>query len=525
MVDQAASGSPDLIVLPECAYPAYYLAGRSAMQSRGGLRAGKDVLDLFARKARQTGVYLAIGIAEEAADGSLYNSAFLFDSRGNIAGHARKQFLWHFDAQWFTTGDTFTVTETPWGPMGMLICADGRNPEIARILALKGAKMIIDVTNWVAAGKDHARLINAQAEFMLKARALENNVWMVAADKVGLEEASILYCGRSMLISPSGEVVAQGSSDKAEIVTAEIPLPLDDTHHQHSSSLEPVVRRPETYYPIVQPVEELSVSQTVREAIIPGEKCLFVSAMQIDLGKDIDHLLTGMDQLIRALAVQGSKVIVLPEPVAGQPVLRESERVLAFLKRLTGELGIAVLFTGSDNSRPKPHKTAFFIKDGAVNASYQKMHLDPGERSHFTPGDSGYTIVSHEKGNLGIMLGFEGWLPEVARVLTLRGADVILWPCCFKGEHHEAIMRTRSAENRVFHVVCNASTHAEGGLSAIVNPNGTILAQAGKGLEHAVSSMLVVAEARSKELVPGTDVIFDRKPSLYGRIVEQEAMK
>ena len=100
------------------------------------------------------------------------------------------------------SGDELEVFDTPIGRIGIILCGDGRQPEIARVLALKGAQLIIDLTNLTATGSSSEQLSNPQYEYMLPTRAVENKVWFVIANKVGMEADSILYCGKSCFISP-----------------------------------------------------------------------------------------------------------------------------------------------------------------------------------------------------------------------------------------------------------------------------------------------------------------------------------
>ena len=152
----------------------------------------------------------------------------LFDRPdGEVIGRYSKTFLWHFDSKWFAAGDEYRVFDTPLGRIGILICADGRLPEIARVLALKGAEIIVDPTNWVTTGKDLESLRNAQPDWIIPTRALENGVWFLCANKVGWEAESVVYCGQSLVASPDGAVQVKGSSGSPEIITATVDVTRD----------------------------------------------------------------------------------------------------------------------------------------------------------------------------------------------------------------------------------------------------------------------------------------------------------
>ncbi|MEX0750420.1 MAG: carbon-nitrogen hydrolase family protein, partial [Dehalococcoidia bacterium] len=129
-IDDAAREKPDLIALPEVTYPAYFIGEGAAP----GVISPGDAMAQFAAKARQHGVYIAAGMALDADGGGLANGAALFGRDGTLAGRYDKSFLWHFDTRWFAGGAAYPVFETDFGRVGMLVCADGRLPEIARSL-------------------------------------------------------------------------------------------------------------------------------------------------------------------------------------------------------------------------------------------------------------------------------------------------------------------------------------------------------------------------------------------------------
>jgi len=519
MIDRAARDNPDLVVLPECVYPAYYLS--SWPSRRPHLRPTAEVLALFSDKAKEHGFYLAVGVAEESADGRAYNAGFLFDAQGRPAGMARKQFLWHFDSRWFTPGNEGDTIETPWGRIGMFICADGRVPEIPRALALKGARLLIDLTNLVATGKDETRLTSPQVEYMLKCRAIENQGWVVMANKVGTEADSVVYCGRSLVVSPQGDVVAQGCAHLPELVTADIPLPFDRPAPVDGVFAPTQDRRPETYGDLVRPLEELQLARIMGESVVPEEMVPVVATLQLDMGQAAPDLALKLERYLSDLAVQGVDIVVLPEPAVPSWLVVHDEPVVRVVEKATAQRGIAVVLTGDEVDGGRRYRTAFFIEGGRVVASYRKLHLDANERGRYTAGHGDYCVVRGRRGNFGIMLGYEGFLPEVARILTLRGADVIVWPCCLGTDRHELFARTRAAENRVFVAAANAvGRHGAGG-SLIASPAGAVLAQAFTDREQAVSAMLPTVDARCKAIVPGTDAIRGREPGSYRLLIEE----
>ncbi len=522
MVDEAARMRPDLVVLPECVYPAYYLLDSDGRDRRASLRPTSELLALFAERARAHACYIAVGALDDRGDGAPRNAAFLFGPAGELVATAHKQFLWHFDSRWFVPGTATEPVSTPWGPTGLLICADARMPEIPRALALQGARVLIDPTDLVSTGKDPTGLTNAQVEYMLKARAIENQAWVAVANKVGVEQASIVYCGHSQIITPQGDVAAMAGSSSPEIVLAEIPLPLGEAGTVDGVFAPLADRRPETYGDLVRPLDELPVAETMVETVIPEETCLVVAALQLDMEVPAERLLAALRKHIRNLAVQGANLVVLPQPPpaawsAWSPA--QSEAVVSLVRDITAEQDVAVVVVADEMDRDRRYRTAFFVARGEMVARYRKSHLDAAERGAYVPGEGDYAVVRTKAGNLGIMLGYEGLLPEVARILALRGADVIAWPCNFAASRHELFARTRAAENRVFVAASNAAGRRSIGESLIVDPRGAVLAQAFRDREQTVAATLTLAEARCKAIVPGTDAVRGRRPASYGPLV------
>ena len=209
-----------LVVFPECSYPGYVLLDGDPY--RRAIPSDADALGAIAGEAKRGSIDVAVGIARRHADGSLRNAAVYIDARGEELCSYGKCRLWNFDSRWFAPGDALPVFETAFGRFGMMICADGRNPEIARTLVAQGAWMILDPTAWVGSAPTYEALRNPQADYALRARAVENGVWIAAADKSGSELGAVHYAGRSQVVSPDGRVVALARADSVELILADV---------------------------------------------------------------------------------------------------------------------------------------------------------------------------------------------------------------------------------------------------------------------------------------------------------------
>jgi predicted amidohydrolase len=218
----AAAGAlgADIVVLPECAYPGYVLLDLDPYK-RHSIPTPGDALRQIGDAARRARINAAVGIANVGPDGRLRNEAVLVDRSGAIAGRYAKAHLWNFDRRWFAAGREYPVFDTDIGRIGMMICADGRVPEIARTLTHRGAWLILDPTAWVGVGPSYDAMPNPQVDFSLRVRAAENGVWIAAADKCGSETGAVHYVGRSMVVAPNGDIVASAPADATALIVAE----------------------------------------------------------------------------------------------------------------------------------------------------------------------------------------------------------------------------------------------------------------------------------------------------------------
>ncbi|MFJ4210880.1 carbon-nitrogen hydrolase family protein [Paenarthrobacter sp. NPDC089675] len=196
-----------------------------------------------------------VGSSYREIGGRMTNTAVLIGPHGQVGSYTKTHL---FDASnrtditnpsnesdKVTAGSELPVFETPFGPIGVTICADLRFPEPYRVLALKGARILINCSAFLAPRADHW-------EFLLRARAVENQAFVVASGQFGEEPASgTRFVGRSMVVDPWGLVIAT-ASDREGILTASLDLDLIETTRQQFPLLEQ--RRPELYTELSSPV-------------------------------------------------------------------------------------------------------------------------------------------------------------------------------------------------------------------------------------------------------------------------------
>ncbi|MGQ0528671.1 MAG: carbon-nitrogen hydrolase [Panacagrimonas sp.] len=230
----------------------------------------------------------------------------------------------------------------------------------------------------------------------------------------------------------------------------------------------------------------------------------------------------------------------LAEPIPGPSTV--------FLSGLARELGIVLV--GSLFERRAPglyHNTAVVLdKDGSLAGCYRKMHIpdDPGyyEKFYFTPGDLGFTPIQTSVGKLGVLVCWDQWYPEAARLMALAGADLLLYPTAIgwnpaDDAHEQArqreawitIQRAHAVANGLPVLVANRIGHEHDptqqtqgsrfwGHSFVAGPQGEFLAQAGEGPEVLVVD---VDLARSENVRRWWPFLRDRRIDAYADLTKR----
>lgn len=158
-------------------------------------------LQRVADLADQLNLYLSVGFAERRGE-QMFNSVAIYSADGQLVLHYSKT---HVAGETFNTpGDEFPIAKTKLGTLGALICYDRRFPEVPRILALKGAQVLV----LPAYGTDGER-----NEALLRTRAWENSVWVVYVKQ-----------NQALIIDPRGKIVARDQGDEDQLVVATIEI-------------------------------------------------------------------------------------------------------------------------------------------------------------------------------------------------------------------------------------------------------------------------------------------------------------
>jgi (R)-amidase len=203
-------GGTKLVVFPEAT-----LSGFPTRDNIADVAQSIDGAALTAVRdaAKRAGVSVAVGLAEREG-ARFYNTTVLIDERGEIVLRYRKTHLWASDVGVFTPGDRFETCLWNGMTVGLLICYDIEFPETARAIAALGTDLaIVTNGNMNPFGPVHRRAITA--------RAMENQMFALMANRCGSGDDDLTFPGESALIDPFGEVVASAGSEET-VLTANI---------------------------------------------------------------------------------------------------------------------------------------------------------------------------------------------------------------------------------------------------------------------------------------------------------------
>lgn len=210
LIEQAAP-SADVLVLPELWLCGYSLKG---VQDFAETKSGQTLV-LLKKLAKRYSVHIITGSLPYREEQQVYNAVFHIDRQGEIKAQYSKVHLFSLykEEKFFAPGPTVTTMPLENFQAGLAICYDLRFPELFRTMALAGAHIIFVPAEWPKVRGSHW-LTLAQA------RAVENQVYVCAVNCVGQHKGDTFY-GHSLLISPDGSILAEGS-EQEEILSGEI---------------------------------------------------------------------------------------------------------------------------------------------------------------------------------------------------------------------------------------------------------------------------------------------------------------
>jgi predicted amidohydrolase len=213
-LEESAAAGAELLVLPECAIPGYMFSSAAEALPYAEEIPGPTT-EAFEAACRRLDVHVVCGLLERSGE-QIYNAAVLVGPDGLI-GSYRKTHLPFLGVDRFTVpGDVLPVYDTPLGRIGLEICYDLRFPEATRTLALAGADIVAHPTAFPVAAR-------IQTELITVARAAENRIFLLTANRVGRERTGE-FCGWSQIVDPFGVRLAEAGLTEEVLLVAEIDV-------------------------------------------------------------------------------------------------------------------------------------------------------------------------------------------------------------------------------------------------------------------------------------------------------------
>lgn len=257
-VETAAQNGADLVVFPELSNLGYVSPGfpgaefdhptltfekfRQKYFSLAETMTGQTV-STMKEIAAATGIHIAFGMAESDANlpGRLFNSGVLVRPDGKVHVH-RKVHLPLNEKHFFAVGNSIESWDTDLGKIGLAVCYDGRFPELARVLALQGAEIIVNM--WAIFSGLSMTPGDLTLQHRAYTRAQENGLFYINCNRSGAQGPTT-FVGRSAVAGPTGEILAFSDTHLEEVIYAD--LGRDDVLNYRASLSIYGDRRPELY--------------------------------------------------------------------------------------------------------------------------------------------------------------------------------------------------------------------------------------------------------------------------------------
>ena len=231
----AAKKKAKIICLPELFLSPYFCQTESHSKFKLAEKIPGKKTILYCELAKKLSVILIIPLFEKKTYGFYHNTSIIINEKGKIISKYRKMHIpddpGYYEKFYFTPGDLgFKSTKTKYAKIGSLICWDQWFPEAARLTVLKGAEILFYPTAIGWHPKEKKKFGKSQLDawiIMQRSHAIANGVFVAAINRTGLEKIGnkkIQFWGNSMIIDPSGNIVARAKSEKEEILIYDINL-------------------------------------------------------------------------------------------------------------------------------------------------------------------------------------------------------------------------------------------------------------------------------------------------------------
>lgn len=229
---EVKSKNADIAVLPEMFTNAY---DTSTFIKYAQEEKSSDTLKLLRAVARENDIYIVGGSVPEKAGNRIYNTCYVIDNKGEIIAKHRKMHLFDVDIEGsmvfkesdsLKSGNKMTVVETEFAKIGICICYDIRFAELSRLMVLDGADIIIVPAAFnMTTGPLHW-------ELLFRARAVDNQAFMVGVSPSRNEKDSYVAYGNSLVVNPWGKVLYNAGIDECNSVVTIDTNEIDDVRNQ-----------------------------------------------------------------------------------------------------------------------------------------------------------------------------------------------------------------------------------------------------------------------------------------------------
>jgi len=241
-VRKAAANGAELVVLQEL-HQGPYFCQHEDVELFNLAESFEEDVKFWSSVAKQNSVVLVTSLFEKRAAGLYHNTAVVFEKDGTIAGKYRKMHIpddpGFYEKFYFTPGDLgFEPIQTSVGRLGVLVCWDQWYPEAARLMALKGAEVLIYPTaiGWFDGDTEDEKKRQRDAWITVqRGHAVANGLPLISVNRVGFEADpsgqldGIRFWGSSFVCGPQGEILAEAATDEETILYADIDLKRSET--------------------------------------------------------------------------------------------------------------------------------------------------------------------------------------------------------------------------------------------------------------------------------------------------------
>lgn len=236
-INEAADQGVQVICLPELFRTQYFCQIESTDNFDMAESIPGPTTEVMGKVAKEKNVVLVVPVFEIRSPGIYHNSIVVINTDGEVIGKYRKMHIpddpGYYEKFYFTPGDLgYKSFETAYGKIGTLICWDQWYPEAARLTAMQGAGVLFYPTaiGWHPSEKEKYGKRQYESWITVqRGHAIANGIYVATVNRIGLEKIDedsdgIEFWGQSFITDPQGEILAQASADKEEIIIAEVDL-------------------------------------------------------------------------------------------------------------------------------------------------------------------------------------------------------------------------------------------------------------------------------------------------------------